>query len=68
MAEHTYHVTEIVGTSTNGVDAAIRNGIHSMTADRLTADWFEVDTIRGYIESPEVQHYQVQMKVGQRRE
>ncbi len=27
MSNHTYRVTEIVGTSTEGVDQAIRNGI-----------------------------------------
>ena len=31
MSNHTYRVTEIVGTSPEGIDAAIRNGINRAT-------------------------------------
>ena len=62
--EHTYKVTEIVGTSPEGIDAAIRNGVAdaAKTIDRL--DWFEVVEVRGHVKDGEVGHFQVTMKVG----
>ena len=68
MADRTYALTEIVGTSKEGVDAAIRNAIAraSKTIDHL--DWFEVTQVRGYIRDGGVDHFQVTMKVGSRLE
>ncbi|MFI0718679.1 MULTISPECIES: dodecin [unclassified Streptomyces] len=68
MAEHTYRVTEIVGTSKDGVDAAVRNGIARAAQTLRDLDWFEVTQIRGHIENGEIEHYQVGLKVGFRLE
>jgi flavin-binding protein dodecin len=68
MAEHTYRVTEIVGTSKEGVDAAVRNGISRAAQTLRELDWFEVTQVRGHIVDGEVEHYQVGMKVGFRLE
>ena len=68
MSDRTYRVTEIVGTSPDGVDQAIRNGI-SRAGDTLRhLDWFEVLGVRGQITDKEVSHYQVTMKIGFRLE
>ncbi|SDS90676.1 MULTISPECIES: dodecin [Jiangella] len=64
----TYRVTEIVGTSTDGVEAAVRNGIGRAAQTLRHLDWFEVTEIRGQIVDGEVQHFQVGMKVGFRLE
>lgn len=64
----TYRVTEIVGTSADGVDAAVRNGIGRAAQTLRHLDWFEVTEIRGQIVDGEVQHVQVGMKVGFRLE
>ncbi|HLS74127.1 MAG TPA: dodecin [Actinomycetaceae bacterium] len=64
MSEHTYRVTEIVGTSTEGVDAAIRNGIGRAATTLRNLDWFEVTEIRGHLDQGRVQHVQVGLKVG----
>ena len=64
MSEHTYRVTEIVGTSPEGVDKAIRNGIRSASQTLHGLDWFEVTEVRGHIVDGEVDHYQVGLKVG----
>ncbi len=64
MSEHTYRVTEIVGTSTEGVDAAIRNGIGRAATTLRNLDWFEVTEIRGHLDEGRVQHVQVGLKVG----
>lgn len=68
MANRTYRLTEIVGTSTEGVDEAVRNGITRAGQTLRHLDWFEVTGIRGYIRGGEVDHFQVTMKVGFRLE
>ncbi|MFG2074933.1 hypothetical protein SAMN05421874_108137 [Nonomuraea maritima] len=68
MTDRTYRVTEIVGTSGESLDDAIRNGLRRAAQTLRHLDWFEVTQIRGHIESGEVAHYQVGMKVGFRLE
>lgn len=68
MSEHTYGVTEIVGTSPESISQAIRNGIGRASRTVRNLDWFEVGQVRGYIANGEVAHFQVQMKVGFRIE
>ena len=68
MSSHTYRVTEIVGTSPDGVDAAIRSGLKRASQTLRGLDWFEVSEIRGHLENGEISHVQVAMKVGFRLE
>lgn len=68
MTDHTYRVTEIVGSSPEGVDQAIRNGIHRASQSLRHLDWFEVTQVRGRIEDGRIEHYQVGLKVGFRLE
>jgi flavin-binding protein dodecin len=68
MSNRTYRVTEIVGTSDQGVDQAIKNGISRANESLRHLDWFEVTEIRGHIRDGEVDHVQVGMKVGFRLE
>ena len=68
MSERTYKVTEIVGTSPEGVDSAIRNGVAKAAETLRHLDWFEVTEIRGYLEEGQVAHFQVAMKLGFRLE
>ena len=68
MSNHTYRVTEIVGTSHEGVDDAIRNGIARASQTLRNLDWFEVTQVRGQIENGQVKHYQVTLKIGFRLE
>lgn len=68
MSEHTYRVTEIVGTSHEGVDPAIRNAISRASETLRHLDWFEVTQVRGQIEDGRIEHYQVCLKVGFRLE
>ncbi|MDX3380550.1 dodecin family protein [Streptomyces niveiscabiei] len=64
MSNHTYRVTEIVGTSPESVDQAVRNGIARASRTLRNLDWFEVTQVRGQIENGEVAHWQVGLKVG----
>ncbi len=68
LANNTYSITEIVGTSPDGVDAAVRNGIDAASSTLRNLDWFEVKEIRGHLKDGEVADWQVTMKLGFRLE
>ncbi|MQY08631.1 dodecin [Actinomadura macrotermitis] len=68
MSDRTYRVTEIVGTSPESVETAIRNGVRRASQTLRHLDWFEVTEVRGQIEDGEVAHFQVGMRVGFRLE
>jgi flavin-binding protein dodecin len=68
MADQTYGISEVVGTSPDSVHQAIRNGIDKASQTVRNLDWFEVTSIRGQLDNGHVAHFQVQMKVGFRIE
>ena len=68
MSEHTYRIVEIVGSSPDGVDAAITNAISRASQTLRDLDWFEVSSVRGHVENGAVGHFQVTLKVGFRLE
>ncbi|MDQ4118700.1 MAG: dodecin family protein [Actinomycetota bacterium] len=65
---NTYSVTEIVGTSPDGVDAAIRSGIEDASKTLKNLDWAQVTDVRLHLDDGAVQHFQVSMKLGFRVE
>ncbi len=64
MSDHTYKVTEIVGSSPDSIDQAVRNGVSRAATTLRNLDWFEVTEIRGHLADGAVGHFQVSMKVG----
>jgi len=68
VADHVYRVTEIVGSSPESVQQAIRNGIARASETLRNVEWFEVTEIRGQVTDGEVAHFQVGLKVGFRLE
>jgi flavin-binding protein dodecin len=68
MSDRTYRITEMVGTSSEGVEPAIRAAIKRANLTLRHVDWFEVTEIRGYIRDGEVDSYQVSLKLGFRLE
>lgn len=68
MSERTYRVTELVGTSPVGVEAAIKAAIGRAGLTLRHVDWFEVTEIRGYVKDNQVDSYQVGLKLGFRLE
>ena len=68
MTNRTYRVTEIVGTSPEGIDAAIRNGVARAAKTLRHVDWFELQEVRGQVKDGAVEHFQVGIKVGFRLE
>ncbi|GAB3996892.1 dodecin [Nocardioides marmoraquaticus] len=68
MTNRTYRVTEIVGTSPDGIDQAIRNGVERAAQTLRHVDWFEMTQVRGQVKDGQVEHFQVGLKVGFRLE
>ncbi len=63
-----YKKIELVGSSRDGVDDAIRRAIQKAGETMRNLDWFEVKEIRGWIQDGEPQHTQVTLQVGFRLE
>jgi flavin-binding protein dodecin len=68
MSNRTYRITEVVGTSPDGVEPAIRNAIDRASRTLRHLDWFEVEQVRGHISDGEVEHFQVTLRLGFRLE
>lgn len=65
MAESdTYKITEIAGTSPDGVTEAMRSGVARAAKTLRNVDWIEVHSIRGHVEGGEIAHFQVEMRIG----
>jgi dodecin len=68
MADHIYSVTELVGSSPDGIDAAVSNAVAQAAKTLRNLDWFTVTEVRGHIEGSEVADWQVTVKLGFRVE
>lgn len=68
MSNHVYKKVELVGSSTDSIEAAIENAIQMAGKSLKNLDWFEVIGTRGHIKDGKVAHYQVEIKVGFRVE
>ncbi len=68
MSDRTYRVTEIVGTSPDDIESAVRNGVRRASQTLRHLDWFEIIEVRGHVVDGEVAHFQVGMKIGFRLE
>jgi len=68
MTDHVYSVTEVVGSSSQSVDDAIRNAVRTASGSLRQLEWFEVTQIRGHMENGDVGHFQVMLKLGFRYE
>jgi len=64
MTNRTYRLTEIVGTSPDSIEQAIRNGIERAATTVRHLDWFEVTQVRGAVADGRVEHFQVGLKIG----
>jgi flavin-binding protein dodecin len=68
VSDHVYRLSEIVGSSTSGVDDAVRTAIRRASQTVRNIEWFEVQEIRGAVTDGEVAHVQVTLKIGFRVE
>ncbi len=68
MANHVYAISEVVGTSPDGIEEAVENAVAKAGATIRNLDWFEVENVRGQLIDGEVAHWQVTVKLGFRME
>lgn len=64
MADHIYKKIELVGTSPNSFDDAVKNALARAGKTVRNMRWFEVTESRGYIDNGKIDHWQVTLKVG----
>lgn len=64
MTEHTYRLVEVVGSSPDGIDQAIRNAVEDAAKTLRNIHWFEVVETCGHVEDGKVKHFQVTVKLG----
>lgn len=64
MAEHVYKKIEIVGSSPNGMEAAVHNALSRASKTIRNMRWFEVTETRGYVDEGKIAHWQVTLKIG----
>ena len=64
MSSEVFKVIEIVGSSPEGVDHAIRNAVGKAAHTIRNIRWFEVVETRGHVAEGAVVHFQVTLKIG----
>jgi flavin-binding protein dodecin len=64
MSDNIYSVSEIVGSSSQSIDDAIRGAVARASRTLHNLDWFEVTDLRGRIEEDGGCRFQVSLKVG----
>lgn len=63
MADHIYKTVELTGSSSVGSDDAVKNALSRASKTTRNLRWFQVTEVRGHIESGQVAHWQVTVKV-----
>jgi dodecin len=64
VSHSVYSVSEVVGSSTESIDDAVKGAIGRAAQTLHNLDWFEVSEIRGRIEDGGTCQFQVRVKVG----
>ncbi len=63
-SDHTYKIVELVGSSSESIQAAVDSAIARAGQTLRHLDWFEVKEIRGTIKDNSAAWYQVKLGVG----
>jgi flavin-binding protein dodecin len=64
MSDHVYKKIEIVGSSTTGLEDAVKNALTRAEKTVRQMRWFEVTETRGDIENGKIGRWQVTLKIG----
>ncbi len=64
MSNQVYKKIELVGSSPEGVEAAVKNALNRAEKTVRNMRWFEVVETRGHIENGHVMDWQVTVKIG----
>ncbi|HEV8177020.1 MAG TPA: dodecin [Gemmatimonadales bacterium] len=64
MPDHIYKTIELVGSSSQSVEDAVKKAVAKASESLRNLRWFEVLETRGHIEGGRVVHWQVTLKIG----
>ncbi|HKX21646.1 MAG TPA: dodecin [Rhizorhapis sp.] len=64
MQEHVFKVTEIVGTSSESIEDAVRRAMDRASRSLRNLGWFEIVKTTGHVKEGRVEQFQVTLKVG----
>jgi flavin-binding protein dodecin len=64
VSNHVYKTIELVGSSAQGPDDAVRNAVARAAATMHNLRWFQVMETRGHLEDGKIAHWQVTVKIG----
>jgi hypothetical protein len=64
MSNHIYKKIELVGSSPEGIEDAVKNALAKASKSLRNIRWFEVIETRGHVEDGKIGHWQVTIKVG----
>ena len=64
MSNHIYKKIELVGSSPDSIEDAVKNALAKASQSLRNLRWFEVVETRGHIEDQKIGHWQVTIKVG----
>jgi flavin-binding protein dodecin len=68
MPDKTYKIVDVVGVSDQSIHQAVRNALKKANQTLRHLDWFEVQNIRGAIDSKGDPEFQVTLRIGFRLE
>lgn len=64
MSNHVYKKIELVGSSPESMEDAVKNALSRASKTLRNMRWFEVTETRGHIENGKIAHWQVTIMVG----
>jgi flavin-binding protein dodecin len=64
VTHHVYRLTEVVGSSPESIDDAIRTAVRKAAETVRNIEWFEAKEIRGQVVDGDIAHFQVRLKLG----
>ena len=68
MPDHIYKVVEVVGSSPDSIQDAVRNAVAKASETLRNVEWAEVGGVRAHVVDGQVEHFQVITKIGFRLE
>lgn len=64
MSDHVYRITELVGSSSESIEDAVRGAIGRASQTLKGLDWFQVKEVRGTVSDGKVGVFQVTIGLG----
>ena len=64
MSDHVYKIVEVVGSSSDGIEAAVAHAVERASQTLRDIRWFEVVSTRGDVKDGRIAHFQVTVRIG----